>query len=143
MTYLDASVGRVVDSLNRSGLLESTFNAYSLLNDIPGADACAPDEGWPRLIAVWLHMVGVLTFAVVLAIVSDGIGTKVESLRTTLEPLSPIRDATRNLGVSADCPLAGPWRLAWAGRAARAWSRCCPCPTSHGRARGHCSCLRA
>ena len=68
-----------------SGLLESTFNAYSLLNDIPGADACTPDEGWPRLIAVSMHMVGVLTFAVVLAIVSDGIGTKVESLRTSNE----------------------------------------------------------
>lgn len=68
-----------------TNLLESTFKAYSLLNDIPGADACDPDEGWPRLIAVWLHMVGVLTFAVVLAIVSDGIGTKVESLRTSNE----------------------------------------------------------
>ena len=38
---------------------------------------------------------------------------RVLALVDELAPLSPTRAPTRNLGVSADCPLAGPWRLAW------------------------------
>ena len=56
------------------------FRAYSLLNDIPGADAAATNTVWQRLVASGLHLVGVFTFAVVLGIVSDGISTRAESI---------------------------------------------------------------
>ena len=60
---------------------EATYQAYSLLNDIPGADCSATPNALSRLLATSLHITGVFTFAVVLGIVSDGISTKIDSAR--------------------------------------------------------------
>ena len=69
-----------VDPDESPDLGEGAFRAYSLLNDIPGADAAATNTVWQRLVASGLHLVGVFTFAVVLGIVSDGISTRAESI---------------------------------------------------------------
>ena len=74
--WIYSKVGTEADNLG-----DATFKAYSLLNDIPGADACAEETLPAKLLAQMLHIVGVFTFAVVLGIVSDGISTKVESVR--------------------------------------------------------------
>ena len=64
---------------------EATYQAYSLLNDIPGADCSANPGVLSRLLGTSLHITGVFTFAVVLGIVSDGISTKIESARLSNE----------------------------------------------------------
>ena len=66
---------------------EATYQAYSLLNDIPGADCSATPNALSRLLATSLHITGVFTFAVVLGIVSDGISTKIDSARLSNEPV--------------------------------------------------------
>ena len=57
---------------------EATWNAYSLLNDIPGADAAGEETAKNRAVAASLHMVGVLTFAILLGLITDKISTSVE-----------------------------------------------------------------
>jgi len=66
---------------------EATWNAYSLLNDIPGADAAGEETAKNRAVAASLHMVGVLTFAILLGLITDKISTSVEGLRSTNEPV--------------------------------------------------------
>ena len=62
--WIYSKVGTEADNLG-----DATFKAYSLLNDIPGADACAEETLPAKLLAQMLHIVGVFTFAVVLGIV--------------------------------------------------------------------------
>merc|ERR1719506_2912655 len=65
---------------------ESTFKSYSLLNNVPGADAVGADDGpLARLVSNVLYMVGVGTFAVLIGIASDGISSSVEGLRVSNE----------------------------------------------------------
>ena len=66
---------------------EATWNAYSLLNDIPGADAAGEETAKNRAVAASLHMVGVLTFAILLGLITDKISTSVEGLRSSNEPV--------------------------------------------------------
>jgi len=87
---------------------EATFKAYSLLNDIPGADACG-EGGLARFLEAALHIVGVFTFAVVLGIVSDGISTKVESVRLSNERvLERKHTVVLNWGAAARVARGGP-----------------------------------
>ena len=59
-------------------LWESTWKAYSLLNDIPGADVVHETTAVSRAVAASLHLVGVLTFAILLGLITDKISTSVE-----------------------------------------------------------------
>ena len=68
-------------------LSAAAFKAYSLLNDIPGADATDEESTAGRLVAVTLHLVGVLTFAILLGVVSDNISSAVDRLRTSNAPV--------------------------------------------------------
>ncbi len=66
-------------------LSQGTFKSYSLLNNVPGADATADDGPLARLVSNVLYMIGVGTFAVLIGIVSDNISSSVEGLRVSNE----------------------------------------------------------
>ena len=70
---------------------EGTFRAYSLLNNVPGADATCDDTPLGRLVANALYMVGVGTFALVIGFLSDGISSSVEGLRVSNERVLEVR----------------------------------------------------
>ena len=59
-------------------LWESTWKAYSLLNDIPGADVVHEPTAGSRAVAASRHLGGVLTFAILLGLITDKISTSVE-----------------------------------------------------------------
>jgi hypothetical protein len=71
-------------------LEEGAFKAYSLLNNVPGADATADETFMGRTISQVLYMAGVATFAVIIGIVSDKISSSVESIRTTNERVQEV-----------------------------------------------------
>ena len=73
-----------------STLEEGAFKAYSLLNNVPGADATADETFMGRTISQILYMAGVATFAVIIGIVSDKISSSVESIRTTNERVQEV-----------------------------------------------------
>ena len=80
-------LGGVLFKLTSSmSLSEGTFKSYSLLNNVPGADAIEDDKGpLQRLVSNVLYMIGVGTFAVLIGIVSDNISSSVEGLRVSNE----------------------------------------------------------
>lgn len=63
---------------------EAIFRSYALLNNAPGSDAVESSRSWKdRLVSNFLYLVGVITFAVIIGVVGDAIGTNVEALRTS------------------------------------------------------------
>ena len=64
---------------------EGSFRTYSLLFDVPGADATTDETALGKLVSNGLFMLGVATFAVIIGIVSDKISSEVESLRLSNE----------------------------------------------------------
>eukprot|EP00966_Prymnesium_polylepis_P274108 6332293-Prymnesium_polylepis.1 len=57
---------------------EALFRSYALLNNAPGSDTVDGEAGWrDRLVSNFLYLVGVVTFAVIIGVVGDAIGTSV------------------------------------------------------------------
>jgi len=77
----------------KTELTEGTFRAYSLLNNIPGADATWDADKSPlsRLISNLLYMIGVGTFAVLIGVVSDNISSQVDGLKVSNERALEVR----------------------------------------------------
>ncbi|KAL1510952.1 hypothetical protein AB1Y20_005779 [Prymnesium parvum] len=63
---------------------EAIFRSYALLNNAPGSDAVDGPRDWKdRAVSNVLYLVGVITFAVIIGVVGDAIGTNVDSVRTS------------------------------------------------------------
>ena len=81
--------------LKRTGdydnLDEATFRAYSVINNVPGADAVEFKTPLGRLISNTLYMTGVLTFAILIGVVSDNISSQVEGLRISNERVLDVK----------------------------------------------------
>ena len=67
---------------------DATFLAYTLLNNVPGADASTDEVPYAvRAARNALYLVGVFTFAILLGVVTDTISTKVDEVRFSNEPV--------------------------------------------------------
>ena len=77
----------------KTELTEGTFRAYSLLNNIPGADATWDADKSPlsRLISNLLYMIGVGTFAVLIGVVTGNISSAVDGLKVSNERALEVR----------------------------------------------------
>ncbi|GMH41923.1 hypothetical protein BSKO_09842 [Bryopsis sp. KO-2023] len=60
---------------------QSLFKAYTVMSDIPGADACDEKNIPSTIVANLIFMSGLLTFAVILGIVCDDISSMVQDVR--------------------------------------------------------------
>ena len=83
--------GLLFKMVEGNDLGDGTFRAYSLLINVPGADATADETPLGKLVSNGLFMLGVATFAVVIGIVSDGISSQIESLRLSNERVQETR----------------------------------------------------
>lgn len=82
--------GLLYKLLTSDSFEDGAFKAYSLLNNVPGADATADETILGKLVSNALYMVGVATFAVIIGIVSDKISSSVESLRVSNERVQEV-----------------------------------------------------
>ena len=79
---------KIVEGAN---FTDGSFQAYSILFNVPGADSTADETPLGKLVSQGLVMVGILTFAVVIGIASDGISSQIENLRLTNERVQKTR----------------------------------------------------
>ena len=89
-TALGGVLFKAVESSDET-LEDATFRAYSLLNNVPGADAVEVETPLGKVVANALYMTGVLTFAILIGIVSDNISGRVEGLRVSNERVLEVR----------------------------------------------------
>ena len=62
---------------------EAIFRSYALLNNAPGSDTVDSEATWKdRTVSNFLYLVGIITFAVLIGVVGDAIGSSVEEVRT-------------------------------------------------------------
>ena len=71
---------------------DSAFKAYTLLNNVPGADATADESLAGKLVSQLMYTIHVATFAIIIGIVSDKISSSVDSLRTSNERVQEVSD---------------------------------------------------
>jgi len=69
---------------------DSAFKAYTLLNNVPGADATADESLAGKLVSQLMYTIHVATFAIIIGIVSDKISSSVDSLRTSNERVQEV-----------------------------------------------------
>ena len=88
-----ALLGGFLYAITKSGgdtFGDSAFKAYTLLNNVPGADATADESLAGKLVSQLMYTIHVATFAIIIGIVSDKISCSVDSLRTTNERVQEV-----------------------------------------------------
>ena len=76
--------------VSKDSIADGSWRAYTLLNNVPGADATADETGIGKFVSNTIYMVGVLTFAVVIGIISDRVSSGVEGIRVSNERVQEV-----------------------------------------------------